>query len=75
MDTDTWSINSGSQTRWNNEHSGVMGQTHGYFAGGYNCTDGQNAHTDKINYTLDTVIQISDAPRQLSSASPMWSSY
>ena len=75
MDTDTWSINTGSQTRWNNEHSGIMGQTHGYFAGGYNCSDGQNAHTDKINYTLDTVIQIADAPRQLSSASPMWSSY
>lgn len=75
MDTDTWSINTGSQTRWNNEHSGVMGQTHGYFAGGYNCTDGQNAHSDKINYTLDTVIQIADAPRQISSASPMWSSY
>jgi hypothetical protein len=52
-----------------------MGQTHGYFAGGYNCSDGQNAHSDKINYTLDTVIQIADAPRQISSASPMWSSY
>lgn len=73
--TSTWSINGGSQTRWNNEHAGVMGMNHGYFAGGYNCTDGQNAHTDKINYSLDTVVQIGDAPRQLSSASGMWSSY
>ena len=71
----TWSVNSGSQTRWNNEHCGLMGMNWGYFAGGYNCTDGQNAHTDKINYNLDTVVQITDAPRSLSSASPMWSSY
>lgn len=72
--TSTWSVNTGSQTRWNNEHSGMMGMNFGYFAGGYNCTDGQNAHTDKINYDLDTIVQITDAPRQLSSASPMWSS-
>lgn len=72
---DTWSTNSSSQTRWNNEHSGVMGMTHGYFAGGYNCTDSQNAHTDKVNYYTDVLVQIADAPRQLSSASGMWSSY
>jgi hypothetical protein len=52
-----------------------MGMNTGYFAGGYNCTDGQNGHTDKINYNLDSIVQIADAPRSLSSASPMWSSY
>jgi hypothetical protein len=73
--TSTWSVNTGSQTRWNNEHCGLMGMNSGYFAGGYNATDGQNAHTDKINYNLDTIVQLADAPRSLSSASPMWSSY
>lgn len=73
--TATWTINSGSQTRWNNEHACLMGMNWGYFAGGYNCNDGQNAHSDKINYNLDTVVQIGDASRSASSGSGMWASF
>jgi hypothetical protein len=73
--TSTWTVNSGSQTRWNNEHAGLMGMNWGYFAGGYNCTDGQNAHSDKINYNIDTIVQITDAPRSASSGSGMWASF
>jgi hypothetical protein len=50
-----------------------MGQNHGYLAGGYQSNLGQNAHTDKVMYDTDSIIQIADAPRSLSSASPMWS--
>ena len=73
--TSTWTVNGGSQTRWNNEHAGLMGMNWGYFAGGYSCTDGQNAHSDKINYNIDTVVQITDAPRSASSGSGMWASF
>lgn len=73
--TSTWSINSSSQTRWNNEHAALMGINWGYFAGGYNCNDGQNAHSDKINYNIDTIVQITDAPRSASSGSGMWASF
>jgi hypothetical protein len=73
--TATWSINSSSQTRWNNEHACLMGMNWGYFAGGYNCNDGQNAHSDKINYNVDTVVQITDASRSASSGSGMWASF
>lgn len=71
----TWTTNYGSQTLPNCEHAGTMGQNHGYLAGGYqsNVSGGQNAHTDKVMYDTDSVIQIADAPRSLSSASPMWS--
>jgi len=76
MVTSTWTLSTtAAQTLYNNEQAGVMGMNWGYFAGGYNCNSGQNAHTDKINYNVETVVNISDAPRQLSSASPMWSSY
>lgn len=71
--TNTWSVSVGRQTITNGENAGTMGQNHGYWAGGYN--GAQNAHTDKQNYNNDTVVNISDAPRALSSASPMWSSY
>jgi hypothetical protein len=71
----TWSINSGVQTLYNNEHAGLMGMTWGYFGGGYNCNSGQNAHTDKINYQTDAITNIANAPRSMSSGSPMWSSY
>jgi hypothetical protein len=69
----TYTINYGSQTAPNCEHAGTMGQNHGYLAGGYQSNLGQNAHTDKVMYDTDTMIQIADAPRSLSSASPMWS--
>lgn len=69
----TWSVNSGSQTYANCETAGVMGQIHGYMAGGYQANIGQNAHTDKVKYDTDTIINIADAPRALSSGSPMWS--
>jgi predicted transcriptional regulator len=42
-------------------------------AGGYQSNIGQNAHTDKVKYDTDTIINIADAPRALSSGSPMWS--
>jgi len=71
----TWSINSGVQTLYNNEHAGLMGMTWGYFGGGYNCNSGQNAHTDKINYQTDAITNIANAPRSMSSGSPMWASY
>jgi hypothetical protein len=69
----TWSVSAGRQTITNGENSGVMGMNFGYWAGGYN--GNQNAHTDKQNYNTDTIVNISDAPRALSSGSPMWSSY
>ena len=62
-----------NQTLANGEQSPVMGQSHGYWAGGYNGV--QNAHTDRVEYNTDTVINIPDAPRALSSGSPMWSGY
>lgn len=68
----TWTINYGSQTAPNCEQAGTMGQNHGYLAGGYQSTLSQNAHTDKLYYDTDTVVQIADAPRSLSSASPTW---
>ena len=71
--TSTWSVNTGRLTLGNGENAGTMGMNFGYFAGGYN--GAQNAHTDKVNYNNDTIVNISDAPRALSSASPMWSSY
>jgi hypothetical protein len=70
----TWTTNFGSQTQPNSEHAGTMGQNHGYLAGGYQAGGyNQNAHTDKVFHNTDTVVQIADAPRALSSASPMWS--
>jgi hypothetical protein len=70
----TWTTNFGSQTQPNTEHAGTMGQNHGYLAGGYQAGGyNQNAHTDKVKHDTDTVVQIADAPRALSSASPMWS--
>ena len=42
-------------------------------AGGYQSNLGQNAHSDKVKYDTDTIINIADAPRSLSSGSPMWS--
>lgn len=71
--TSTWTVSAGRQTIMNGENAGVMGQNFGYWAGGYNGS--QNAHTDRQNYNNDTTVNISDAPRALSSASPMWSSY
>jgi hypothetical protein len=67
----TYMLNNYTQTLANSEQSGVMGQNHGYLAGGYN--GNQNAHTDRVDYGSDTVRQIFDAPRALSSGSPMWS--
>jgi len=75
LSNSTWSINSGSQTLYNNEHAGLMGMTWGYFGGGYNCNSGQNAHTDKLNYQTDAITNIANAPRSMSSGSPMWASY
>ena len=69
----TWTTNFGSQTQPNCEQAGTMGQNHGYLAGGYQSGYNQNAHTDKVFYNTDTVVNIADAPRALSSASPMWS--
>ena len=69
--TSTWIANPYNQTLANSEQSGVMGQNHGYFAGGYN--GAQNAHTDRVNYGNDTIRQIFDAPRALSSGAPFWS--
>lgn len=70
----TWTINYGSQTQPNCEQAGTMGQNHGYLAGGYQCCGyNQNAHTDKVYHNTDSVVNIADAPRSLSSASPMWS--
>lgn len=67
----TYILNGYKQTLGNSEQSGVMGQNHGYFAGGYSGV--QNAHTDRVNYGNDTIRQIFDAPRALSSGSPFWS--
>ncbi len=44
------------QTLNNDEQPTVMGQNHGYFAGGYNGV--QNAHTDRVEYNTDTVIKV-----------------
>jgi len=71
--TFSYVTNAYSQTLANGENSPVMGQNHGYWAGGYNGV--QNAHTDRVEYMTDTVINIPDAPRALSSGSPMWSGY
>ena len=71
--TYSYQTNPYNQTLANGEQSPVMGQNHGYWAGGYNGV--QNAHTDRIEYPTDTVINIPDAPRSLSSGSPMWSGY
>ena len=71
----TWTVNYGSQTLPNCETAGTMGQNHGYLAGGYqsNVSGGQNAHSDKVYHDTDSIVNIADAPRPLSSASPMWS--
>jgi hypothetical protein len=69
-----WLTNAYNATLQNSEVAGTMGQSWGYFAGGYNTSTGQNAHSDKIYHETDNIVQISDAPRALSSASPMWSS-
>ena len=71
--TDSYQTNPYSQTLNNDEQSPVMGQNHGYWAGGYN--GAQNAHSDRVEFNTDTVINIPDAPRALSSGSPMWSGY
>ena len=69
----TWTLNFYNQTLQNCENGGTMGQAWGYLAGGYNTSTGQNAHSDKIYYETDNIVNISDAPRALSSSSPMWS--
>jgi len=69
----TWSINYGSQHIPNCENTGVMGQNHGYLAGGYQSNLGQNAFSDKVYYDTDSTVAIADAPRSLSSASGLWS--
>ena len=69
----TWTINYGSQHIPNCENTGVMGQNHGYLAGGYQSNLGQNAFSDKVYYDTDSTLAISDAPRSLSSASGLWS--
>ena len=71
--TESYVTNPYVQTLDNDEQSPVMGQSHGYWAGGYN--GAQNAHTDRVEYNTDTVLKINDAPRALSSGSPMWSGY
>jgi len=71
--TYSYVANSYNQTLNNGENCPIMGQNHGYWAGGYNGV--QNAHTDRVEYNTDTVINIPDAPRALSSGSPMWSGY
>ena len=71
--TDSYQTNPYNQTLNNDEQSPVMGQNHGYWAGGYNGV--QNAHSDRVEFNTDTVINILDAPRALSSGSPMWSGY
>ena len=71
--TFSYQANPYNQTLNNDEQSPVMGQNHGYWAGGYN--GAQNAHTDRVEYPTDTVINIPDAPRALSSGAAMWSGY
>jgi hypothetical protein len=71
--TESYVSNAYSQTLDNDEQSPVLGQSHGYWAGGYN--GAQNAHTDRVESNTDSVIKITDAPRALSSGSPMWSGY
>lgn len=73
--TYTYQTNPYNQTLFLDEQSPVMGQFHGYLAGGYNGTNGQVAHTDRVEYLTDTVINIPDAPRALSSGAGMWSGY
>jgi hypothetical protein len=71
--TESYVTNPYSQTLDNDEQPTVMGQSHGYFAGGYNGV--QNAHTDRVESNTDSVIKILDAPRALSAGAPMWSGY
>lgn len=71
--TESYQTNPYNQTLDNDEQSPVMGQHHGYWAGGYNGV--QNAHTDRVEFNVDTVINILDAPRALSSGAGMWSGY
>lgn len=71
--TYSYVTNAYNQTLANGENCPIMGQNHGYWAGGYN--GAQNAHTDRVESNTDTVINIPDAPRALSSGSPMWSGY
>jgi len=69
----TWTMNYGSQSIPNCENTGVMGQNHGYLAGGYQTILNQNAFSDKVYYDTDSAVAIADAPRSLSSASGIWS--
>jgi hypothetical protein len=69
--TESYMTNPYEQTLNNDEQPTVMGQNHGYFAGGYNGV--QNAHTDRVEYNTDTVIKVFDAPRALSAGCPMYS--
>ena len=71
--TYSYQVNAYGQTLNNSEMSPVMGQSHGYYAGGYNGV--QNAHTDRVEYNTDTVLNIPDAPRALSAGGGMWSGY
>jgi hypothetical protein len=71
--TESYVTNPYAQTLDNDEQSPVMGQSHGYWAGGYN--GAQNAHTDRVESNTDTVIKILDAPRALSAGAAMWSGY
>ena len=71
--TESYVTNAYAQTLDNDEQPTVMGQSHGYFAGGYNGV--QNAHTDRVESNTDSVIKILDAPRALSAGAPMWSGY
>lgn len=71
--TESYVTNAYSQSLNNDEQSPVLGQSHGYWAGGYN--GAQNANTDRVESNTDSVIKITDAPRALSSGSPMWSGY
>lgn len=71
--SDSYITNQYSQTLDNDEQSPVMGQSHGYWAGGYNGV--QNAHSDRVDYTTDAVRKIYDAPRALSAGNPLWSGY
>jgi hypothetical protein len=71
--TESYMTNPYDQTLNNDEQPTVMGQNHGYFAGGYNGV--QNAHSDRVEYNTDTVINIPDAPRALSAGCPMYSGH
>jgi hypothetical protein len=71
--TESYVTNPYTQTLNNDEQPTVMGQNHGYFAGGYNGV--QNAHTDRVEYNTDTIINVPDAPRALSAGCPMYSGH